>query len=364
MLTISNSGLVATTGVTRVAPAGRLVMDGGRLEIGAIGGLTNQGLVQGGGRINGAVTNTAAGKVRVGTGDYLLLSSTLTNSGVVDVAGGELEVLGFTSNSLDIDARDATLRFNAGLTTLAVGQLALTGGNVDVFGAVTNASGGQLVVGAEAHGVFHDAVTNNGQLFVMPGANVLALENLTFGGASLLALRLGGDDAQEEVAQVEVAGTATLSGNLQVNLANGFAPKLGDSFQVVTAAGGLSGTFADEALPVLANGLIWAVDYSAQSLTLSVVPGFSADFNNDGSVDAGDLAIFQAGFGTNTGADASDGDADGDGDVDGRDFLTWQQQHGADPAASPAASAVPEPACGGLLAIATAALVWRRRTGR
>lgn len=54
------------------------------------------------------------------------------------------------------------------------------------------------------------------------------------------------------------------------------------------------------------------------------VPGFSADFNVDGSVDAADLGTWQAAFGSSAAADA-----DGDGDSDGADFLAWQQQFGS-----------------------------------
>ena len=54
------------------------------------------------------------------------------------------------------------------------------------------------------------------------------------------------------------------------------------------------------------------------------VPPRSGDFNGDGHVNGDDFLIWQAAFGTSTGATAGDGDADGDGDVDGNDFLLWQ----------------------------------------
>lgn len=362
-LTIASGGLVTTSGVTRIAAAGQLLMGGGRLEAGS-GGVFNSGLIDGGGRIVAPVTNNATGKLRVRGGFQLVLTEGLTNAGTIDVAGGELEVLGATVNTLDIDARDATLRFGGGLSNNALGALAITEGTVDVFGAVTNASGAQIVVGAEAHGVFHDPVTNNGQLFVMPGANLLALENLTLGGSALMALQLGSEETQEDGAQVEVGGLATLAGNLQVNLASGFAPQLGDSFQVVSAAGGVSGTFAQQALPTLGGGLAWDVDYSATAVTLNVVAGATADFNGDGFVNSADFAIFKGGFGTVGTADQGDGDTDGDNDVDGSDFLAWQQQFGAVPDAAPAAGAVPEPACGLMLAMGAAALGMRRRASR
>jgi hypothetical protein len=50
---------------------------------------------------------------------------------------------------------------------------------------------------------------------------------------------------------------------------------------------------------------------------------FAADFNNDGAVDAADLACWTASAG------GVDGDADDDGDSDGADFVLWQRQLGS-----------------------------------
>jgi hypothetical protein len=88
-------------------------------------------------------------------------------------------------------------------------------------------------------------------------------------------------------------------------------------------------------------------------------PTFSpADFDEDGFVDADDLATWIAAYGS-----TQAGDANGDNVTDGADFLLWQQQFTG---SAPPISAVPEPAtlalgvaCG--LALAAAG---RRRSGR
>lgn len=115
-LTISNGGLVTTTGVARVNAAGTLTLDGGRLSVGTTGGTTNQGLIQGGGTITGLVTNSASGEIRINPGDKLLLGNNLTNAGLIDIDTGELEVLGTATNTLDIDVRDSILRFQSGFS--------------------------------------------------------------------------------------------------------------------------------------------------------------------------------------------------------------------------------------------------------
>ena len=81
-----------------------------------------------------------------------------------------------------------------------------------------------------------------------------------------------------------------------------------------------------------------------------------ADFDTDGDVDSGDLAIWEASYATNAGADAN-----GDGLSDGDDFLIWQQNYTGDLSSSTLA-AVPEP---GTLCLTLTSLTlcfgWRRR---
>lgn len=74
---------------------------------------------------------------------------------------------------------------------------------------------------------------------------------------------------------------------------------------------------------------------------LTEVPGLTADFNDDGYVDGGDLTAWKGQFGTGNGADA-----DGDGDSDGADFLAWQREFGMGVPPTPLSAtvaSVPEP---------------------
>ena len=91
------------------------------------------------------------------------------------------------------------------------------------------------------------------------------------------------------------AGIAQLGGSLIVSLINGFVPALGDTFEFLTANGGVNGTFAAETLPSLAGGLGWNVNYAANSVVLEVTaaPSFTADFDEDGDVDGDDLTEWQ-----------------------------------------------------------------------
>lgn len=51
----------------------------------------------------------------------------------------------------------------------------------------------------------------------------------------------------------------------------GFIPEIGDSFTVLTATGGVSGTFASTAFPPLPAGRAWGISYLANSVRLNVL---------------------------------------------------------------------------------------------
>jgi hypothetical protein len=181
----------------------------------------------------------------------------------------------------------------------------------------------------------------------------------------MLALDLGGDAAGVNFDVVNVLGAVDLEGDLSVSLVDAdgtpYTPHFGDSFQILTATGGVSGEFANVALPQLAEGLDWYVGYSPNNVALNVMA--SADFNRDGSVDVADLTLWRAGVGRDANAVKQDGDANNDGAVDGRDFLLWQRQLGMTfNFAGAAHTAVPEPA-GIVLGIALSIVIgWLSRS--
>ena len=78
-----------------------------------------------------------------------------------------------------------------------------------------------------------------------------------------------------------------------------------------------------------------------------------------------DLALWEIGYGIESGAVHSDGDADGDFAVDGVDFLIWQRQFGfplSPVIGSASTSPVPEPTGFTLLSLALVLVAANRST--
>lgn len=213
------------------------------------------------------------------------------------------------------------------------------------------------VVGASMRGRFASIVGTpidpTGQLTVQ--GDFYHLE----GGA--LAIDLGGAIAGVDYDVINVLGEVHLDGDLAATLVGGgsgeFAPALGDSFQILTATGGVSGAFDHVTLPTLDGGLDWHVDYSPNHVSLVVLA--SADFNRDDNVDMDDLALWRAGLGRIAGATTQDGDGNNDGAVDGADFLIWQRQQGITSLlAERTQTTVPEPT-GSIIWLVLASIGWR-----
>jgi hypothetical protein len=94
----------------------------------------------------------------------------------------------------------------------------------------------------------------------------------TFEQNSRLMLDLGGVGSSQ-YDRLTSLGQIALGGMLDVSLLSGFSPAAGDAFEVVRGLDGLSGMFDGLSLPALDPGLLWKVDYSAESLVLSVAAG-------------------------------------------------------------------------------------------
>ena len=97
-----------------------------------------------------------------------------------------------------------------------------------------------------------------------------------------LAIEIGGTGAADY--DRLITGLASLDGRLDVSRLGGFAPSLGDTFDILDF-GSIIGSFASISLPMLAGGRRWDVSQLYVSGALSVLPPFDAAFDEDRDVD-------------------------------------------------------------------------------
>jgi hypothetical protein len=83
-----------------------------------------------------------------------------------------------------------------------------------------------------------------------------------------LIVEIGGPVSGDDHDTLMVTGTTILDGTLTILLVDGFLPSVGDTFDVVTAAGGLVGEFATIDGLDLGNGLVLVPEYLPDRLRL------------------------------------------------------------------------------------------------
>ncbi len=167
--------------------------------------------------LSGLAGNAAGGGLTVQNGYHFVTSQAFSNAGRVTVAAGSTFSTGNytqTGGSTEIDGQ------LSGNVTLNGGTLS---GSGSVLGNVVNAA--QVAPGSSSPSV----LTING--------------NYTQTAAGTLALKVGGATAGSQFDQVNVSGTATFDGTLNVTLLNGFAPDLEQTFDVLNF-GASAGSFA------------------------------------------------------------------------------------------------------------------------
>lgn len=164
--------------------------------------------------------------------------------------------------------------------------------------------------------------------------------DLAFGAASALTLELGGLAPGSGYDRLDAGGEAALAGQLVLQPIAGFAPPLGASFTLLTAAS-RSGEFASVAGVQQPDGLDLAVVYGAGDVGVAV--RLRGDVDGDGELTAADLAVAEAALGLVTTAYAA-GDVDGSGLVDSLDVAIVEDAVAAAgapvPALGPVATAV------------------------
>ncbi len=284
----------------------------------AFGGTMNIG----GGLIGGVSINLsdpAASWTMAGTanlsGDANLFptrigGSTMQVTGDLNVTSGRVQITAPTilapTATVNLPTANSRLRINA--RSVIDSGTTFTGP-----GLLINGANGTMRL---ADGVATDQVglQNNGDLLIAdagPGvATVNRFEQLA--GASW-RVSLGGDSGGSEHDLMVVAGPAVIAGALEVelfNIGNGqFAPQVGDEFTILTAGGGVSGSF--EGNPISCAGddqYNWTVVYEPNVVTLqltSITAGHLGDMNCDCFVTVGDIGGFVMALTNPAGFDAA-----------------------------------------------------------
>jgi hypothetical protein len=249
-----------------------------------------------------------------------------TFSGVNIEQGGVVELRDATLDAQFVEIVGGGALRGAGLVTTGsgpiLGQVEVRDGYVQVGDGVGNGIGTLEIDGRFANGV-----------------------------DGTLEFDVGGLAAGTQHDQIAVDGAVTLGGAMVVDFQSFVpGPDVGDSFTLITATDGIGGSF---------DSLIGTGGYNLQLFydveSVQLVIGIPGDYNDDGTVGAGDYTVWRNTLGQSGPGLAADGD--GSGSVDQGDYAVWKSNYGtsAGAGAGAATSGVPEPGALALLLLATAA---------
>jgi T5SS/PEP-CTERM-associated repeat protein len=284
-LTVSSGGVFNVVGPERFGIAnetgttGELDVDGGGSRV------TASRFIAG---VDGAATVKITNGGILETDDAAIASSPVSSSDVLvsdagsiwNVSAFALYVGGIPLDAAFTQGGPATLTVaNGGLVQVSqlidigrLGKIVLSGGAV---GVGTNANPAVNTLRVAADGLLIGSARVQGQVIVAPGGKILPGNspglltidgNYTQEAGSTFYAELGGSDPGTGYDQVQVSGTATLAGDLQVRLTNGFTPAVGQTFRILTA-GSINGAFTTILAPSQAG---ISVTSDATGLTVTV----------------------------------------------------------------------------------------------
>jgi autotransporter-associated beta strand protein len=200
----------------------------------------------------------------------------------------------------------------------------------------------------------------------------LVVRGMVSPGTSIGSLSVLGDFFQEDagVLNIEIQGTAigaydtlniagaaTLAGELNIALAGGFVPMVGDFYSILGAAS------VTNSLELVGDAAGFSLLTTESGLALYFGPLLPGDYNEDGKVDATDYDVWKIAYGTEATPAGSGADGNGDGLVNAADYTVWRNHLGGSVLDSGLLAApVPEPRSAWVLAqgLIVAWLIYRR----
>ena len=225
LMTGGGTKTFASVVLNHQSTTGTSVWTGGLLN-GTFGGaFNNSGLIDFSG-VGGVVgtapgTFTNSGTITVLSGQPNIDTGVSNTGGLIHIAGGNLRhTLPWTNAG--------TIQIDAGTTFIVDGGVFTNTGTMLSNGTI------------QGFGFTNDGTFGAG---ASPGKTVVNT-NLVLDTNSIVETELGGTNQGVDYDWIEVLNTVSLGGTLNVTHFGGFTPTPSDQFQIITATGGTSGSFA------------------------------------------------------------------------------------------------------------------------
>jgi autotransporter-associated beta strand protein len=274
--------------------SGRTIVNAGTLQVGDGGTLGSLG--------TGAVSNNSA--LVFNHSDDLVVSNAISGTGsLTKNSDNTLTLVGNNTYSGGVLINSGTLQVGAGGTVGTLGGGAVTNNAVLVFNRsndmlITNqiSGSGSLIQAGGNTLILSNVNTFTGGIWINNGGTLAARNSNALGSGdvnvdrgtmkvNLMTLNVDGNYVQSPTGSLEIAtggsntngilniaGSASLGGSLFIVQTNGYIPKVNDTFTLLVASNGVSGTFSNTTASP--NLLIAAnLTYNPNDVTLTYEQG-------------------------------------------------------------------------------------------
>jgi fibronectin-binding autotransporter adhesin len=216
--------------------------------------------------------NTAAGSFTVlpqNFGGNFTSAGPFNNEGKVIIVGGVAFFVGGSSTNYN----------QTGGTTTVDGRLGVPlGGLVNITGG-TLQGGGAPPAGATISGnVSVGNASTAAATFIIGDSNkksglIAVANNYSQLATGVMDVQIGGTTAGTQYSQLNVTGTAALNGTLNIKLTNKFKPTVGQTFTILNASSGITGTFSVVNGTSINSNEHFSLSYTGSTVVLTVVSG-------------------------------------------------------------------------------------------
>jgi hypothetical protein len=240
---LNNTGNIFHDGGSLELLDGAILNNSGNYEVKALSGYSSG---VGGGTFNnsGTYTKTLPGENFIG--DF-------NNTGTVEVRSGTISSGIYTHNNAKLILSGGNFIFNRGLT--------INGGSIEGNGSIDVKN-----IGMTNSGLLNPRLAGNTEF-----GRLTINSSYTETNSASINIQLGGNIAGTNFDQVDINGTATFDGKLNVSLLNNFTPTLGSTFDVLTYDSLNSSSNLDFTGLSINSTLQFLPQWSSNKLTLKVV---------------------------------------------------------------------------------------------
>jgi len=259
---VLTGGTYTVTGTLRIP--GNITTNAAKITL---NGTASQILNPNSNALTGFVSNSPTGIFIVGGGRNFTSAGTFTNNGGIGILKGSTFTVGAGGSYLQAGGRtvvDGVLTVSSTGRNSGNSDPEPSTGSVQMRGALLG-NGGNIA----AH-LYSAGTVTPGNSATVPG-KLLVSGAYTQTSAGALDANLAGANSGQ-FSQLNVNGTATLSGTLNIALLNNFVPAVGTTFQILRALH-INGSFTKVNGTAINGSEHFTVTYNPQNVTLTVVSG-------------------------------------------------------------------------------------------